>query len=120
MKKLSDYQGEQAIELWADLLVPLTNIFGDPKMQNVFTGKMPRIKKAQKILTAHKEDTEAILLKIDPTPLNGLNIVVRLVNLILEIENSEEIKGFFASARQASAATTSSGDVTETTTENEK
>ena len=29
MKKLSDYKGDDAIELWADLLDPLTVIFTD-------------------------------------------------------------------------------------------
>ena len=29
MKRLSDYQGEEAIELWADLLDPISDILTD-------------------------------------------------------------------------------------------
>ena len=39
MKKLSDYQGEEALELWADLIEPMSEILVDPEMKKVFESK---------------------------------------------------------------------------------
>ena len=35
MKKLSDYKGDEAIELWADLLEPMTEILGDKDIAKI-------------------------------------------------------------------------------------
>ena len=115
MKKLSDYTGEAAIELWADLLDPLTSIFGDEKVQKAVIGNGSMMSKAQIILSEHKAEAVAIMQRIDPTPINGLNIITRLVGLISEIEKSEEFAGFFDSPSQETTERGSSGSVTEST-----
>lgn len=115
MKKISDYQGEEAIELWGDLLEPLAVIFADPEVQLSVTGSGSILSKAQLILSKHKKEAVQILEKIDPTPINGLNVVSRLVNLILEIKNSGEFQDFFESAAQEKTERVSSGSVMENT-----
>ena len=115
MKKLSDYTGEAAIELWADLLDPLTSIFGDEEVQKAVTGGGSLMSKAQIILASHKTDAVKIMQRIDPTPINGLNIITRLVGLISEIESSEEFAGFFGSQTQETTESESSGSVTAST-----
>ena len=113
MKKLSDYKGEEAIELWGDLLEPLTKIIGDEEIRNTVQSKKPKILIAKTILAKHKKEATEILLRIDPTPIDGLNIVLRLVSIISEIGENEEITTFFEFAEQAKKE--SSGSVTENT-----
>lgn len=97
MKKLSDYEGNEAIELWADLLKPMTKIFGDPDVANVMKSHKPPVIIAQTILESHTAEATEIMLRIDPTPINGLNLITRLVSLVMEFVNTEELRGFFPS-----------------------
>ena len=112
MKRLSDYKGDEAIELWADLLEPLTEILTDKEIANTFRSGKSKILIAKTILKDHKKDAEKILLRIDPTPIDGLNIVLRLVALLGELGESEELKSFFGFAEQVKMANESFGSVT--------
>ena len=113
MKKLTDYVGDEAIELWADLLEPLTTILGDKKVVEVIQSGKPKMLIAKEILKEHSDEAKEILLRIDDTPINGLNIVVRLVAVLADIGQSEEIKSFFGYAEQAKTGNGSSGSPTE-------
>lgn len=119
MKKLSDYQGEEAIELWADLIDPLTEILGDERVKDVVTKGKSRLDIAKTILKEHKKEATEILLRIDPTPINGLNILLRLIGLLGEMSTSEEIKSFFGFAEQVKTDEESSGLLTANTEANE-
>lgn len=113
MKKLSDYKDEEALELWGDLIEPMTKILADDDVQkSLGSGKAPFLI-AKDILSAHKEDAVEILLRIDPTPLDGVNIIVRVVSVVLEFMNTPELKGFFKSAGQAKTEAGSTGSATE-------
>lgn len=96
MKRLSDYTDEEAIDLWADLLDPITVIIKDPNLQDL-RQKAP-IEMAKEIIKLHKSEVTEILLRIDPTPITGLNLIVRVVDVIMEIEESSEIMSFFDSS----------------------
>lgn len=109
MKRLSDYQGEEAIELWADLIVPLTGILGDKKIAEVVNSGQPKLMIAREILKNHAKEAEEIMLRIDPEPLDGLNIILRLVNLLAELGERDDIKSFFGYAGQAKTESESSG-----------
>lgn len=115
MKRLSDYQGEEAIELWADLLDPISDILTDTEVAQETKAGKPPIVIAKIILKRHKEAAEQILLRIDPEPLNGLNIIIRLVALLAEIGSRDELKSFFGYAAQVKEKNTSSGLATEST-----
>ena len=117
MKRLSDYQGEAAIELWMELLEPLTDIFSDKEVQNAITSGGSTLSKAKTVLKNHKKEAAEILLAIDDTPINGLNIILRLVNLLLEFEHSEDFADFFGSSAEATKESASSGSVTAITEE---
>lgn len=116
MKKLSDYKGEEAIELWADLLEPIGTILADKEVQTALSTQGSAMQKVQAVLKNHKSEASKILLAIDPTPITGLNIIARLLDLVLEIENSEEFSGFFGSAQQKTEDE-SFGSVTESVSE---
>lgn len=109
MKKLSDYKDEEALELWGDLLEPATKILSDRTLANIVKAGKPPIVIARTILKKYKAQATAILLRIDPTPLDGLNIIVRLMDVIKDIGQNEELKSFFGFAEQATKDDTSSG-----------
>lgn len=115
MKNLSDYKNDEAIELWADLLDPLSEILTDEKIRTVVQSNKNRLEIAKTILKEHPQETNDILLRIDPTPIDGLNIVLRLVSVITDIGKNEEIKGFFGYAEQAKKADGSGGSAMEST-----
>lgn len=115
MKKLSDYKGEDAIEIWADLLTPLGAIINDEKIAKAVTSGENRILIAKQILESHKKEATEILLRIDNTELNGLNILIRLANILQELGESEELKSFFGYAEQVTMGNEYSGSATENT-----
>jgi hypothetical protein len=113
MKKLSDYKGEDAIELWGDLIDLMTPILADREIADIVKSGKPKIMIAKAILATHKQDAVKILLRIDPTPIDGLNIVIRLVAIITEIGQDETVKDFFGFAEQAKTGKESTGLLTE-------
>lgn len=115
MKKLSDYKDEEAIELWGDLLEPLTNIISDNEVKELL--KTSKLKCAQVVLKKHKSDAITMLKRIDDSEIDGLNLVLRLTELLAEIGSNEDIKGFFGFAELTDKEFT--GSVTENTEEKE-
>lgn len=112
MKTLSDYKGEDALTLWADLIGPMARILGDEKTKKAFsTGNAIIISKC--MLEDHKKEACEIMLRVDPTPIDGLNIVSRLLGIILEILNREDMRGFFVSAGQEQTENVSFGSAME-------
>ena len=95
MKKLSDYQGNDAIELWADLLEPVALIFADKEIKELAQSKKAPLYIAKEALKSHPKEITEILLRIDDTPIDGLTVIKRLVNLIKELMESSEAKSFF-------------------------
>ena len=116
MKKLSDYKGEDAIDLWADLLEPLSTIFTNQEIVKIYRDKTATVvSKSKAILKECRKETIELLERIDDTPVDGLNIIIRLIELLSELESEESLKGFFGFAGQATMENVSSGSVTEST-----
>ena len=115
MKRLSDYTGDEAIELWADLLEPISKILGDEQVKASIQGGESKMKIAQKILKDHKAEAVDILTRIDDSPVNGLNLILRVVNLLTEFSESDEIKSFFGYAEQIATTKESPISATENT-----
>jgi len=105
MKRLSDYKDDEAIELWGELLEPISVIFSDSS--EIMSDKKKTIAaKAKAILKAHPEEVKEILLIIDDTPVNGLNILFRLIALLQDFEDGAD---FFTSAEQERTVSGSTG-----------
>lgn len=120
MKKLSDYKEEQAIELWADILDYFVEIVGDPHIAMMLRQKKAPLKTAQVILKRYPEPCSKLLLRIDPTPLDGLNIIVRLVSVLKEVGEDKDIQSFFPSLADAQKKLeTNSGSAMENTEESQ-
>lgn len=114
MKKLGDYKDEAAIELWADLLDPISEILQDKDIAKAYKSGANPVKMAQVISKKKPKATMDLLLRVDPTPVDGLNIVIRLVEVLMELQHTEELKGFFGSAGTVTESV-SSGNATEST-----
>lgn len=108
MKKLSDYQGEEAIELYADLIEPISAIFTDDEIKEMRKTKgVSMLNIASVALKKHPKEIENILLRIDPEPIDGANILKRLMILLSDIGKTDGLQDFFPSAGQENTETSS-------------
>lgn len=113
MKKLSDYKGEEAIEVWGDLLDPTIKILADPVVAKAMrTGKAP-LEIAKEVLKNHKNEAKEIVLRVDPTPIDGINFPARIASIVMDFLNNDAMKDFFASAGQAKMEEEPTGSATE-------
>lgn len=115
MKKLSDYKGEEAIELWADLIEPFVSMISNDKVKAAISARKKPIDIAKVMLKENADAGQQILLAIDPTPVDGVNAFVRIINILLEMLNNPEFMSFFGFAVKETEASESSGNVTENT-----
>lgn len=118
--KLSDYKGEDALELLANIIEPAMEIFSDKRISEAAKSKMARGALVKMILKNHKKSILEIMAYIDgedPTTYNPgvFTIPVRL----LELFNDEEFTELFHSLGQKSSDQLS-GPATEATQESEK
>lgn len=98
MKKLSDYKGEEAFELWADLMEPIVHVLQDEEVIRMMRDRASRFRLAAYILREHKEEAVQITERIDPEePVNGLNLIVKVVRLLAEIGSDPIVADFFGS-----------------------
>ena len=115
MKKLSDYKDDEAIELWGEMLDPMIRILGDKSIaSDLRTGKPPLII-AKDIIKTHTEDAREIMLLIDPTPIDGINVIARLASIVMDFIRNDSLKDFFKSAGQAMTEEEPTGSATEIT-----
>lgn len=113
MKKLSDYKGEEAIEVWGDLLDPTIKILADPVIAKAMrTGKAP-LMIAKDVMKNHKDEAKEIILRIDPAPIDGINFAARVASIVMDFLNNDALKDFFASAGQAKTEKDPTGSATE-------
>jgi hypothetical protein len=97
--KLSEIQGERAIEVIADLIEPLSNIAIDPNIKSVLsfkkkeneTAEEAAVKAIQKnipvLLKHHKKDVAkvlGVLEGVDPEKLNILEILKGLTDMMAD------------------------------------
>lgn len=113
MKKLSDFKGEEAILLWADLLDGFTEICTDEEIANALRAKKPALITAKLIVKRKPKEACNILLRIDNTPIDGLNLIARLAALIMEMVNDPTISSFFGSLAEVKKDSASTGSATE-------
>lgn len=96
MKKLSDYTGEQAVELWAEIMPMIGSVISDGTVKEIIQQGGTALELAGGILGVKAKEVAGILTAIDPTPVSGLNIIGRLVSLITEVSSDPALADFFA------------------------
>lgn len=116
--KLSEYRGEDALDLLADMLEPTATILADRKIWELARGgkKIDGIKYAIK---EYKKEIIEILASIDGVPASEYKCnVFTLPMRVLDIVNDEELQSFFISQFQ-NMDETSFGTATEIMQETE-
>lgn len=104
MKKLSEYKDEEALDVLADLIDPVLNIFSDKEVADWYR-KGVIIKSVQVAIKNHKTDVMNML-----TTLNRGEYHCTLISLpkdLFEVFNDKELKDFFVSQEQIISETLS-------------
>ena len=111
MKKLSEYKDEEALELLADLIDPVTEIIIDKEVVKEF--KKNKLRGISKAIKKHKSAVFRCLAVLDGTPDKEYHCnIVTLPKTILEIINDKDLIDFFNSQSQETDEG-SSGSATE-------
>lgn len=104
--KLSEYKNEQAIEILAKLLGPVSKIMTDIKVKKLFEKGATKIEMTQVLLENYSHEIIEILAIIDDTPVEEYEVnVFTLPKKLLEILNDEELSDFFGLQGQNLAQT---------------
>ena len=113
--KLSEYQGEAALDILADLIEPAGEIMSDKEIGDVF--KENRFKAIGMAIKNHKKAVMQILATMDGVPVDEYKCnVFSLPVKILELLNDPDIIQLFTYQGQTGDAN-SSGSVSENTEE---
>lgn len=119
--KLSDFKGEDALDVLADIIEPATEIVNDEEIKDAFSddGKGKKLAAVVKIaLKKHKHAVLEILAACEQKPYEEYVQTVTVFTLplkALEIFNDRELVAFFQSSLGMSTGE-SSGDATANTT----
>ena len=105
--KLSDYKGEEAIEVLADIIEPLTAILGDKDLREFVADnkgkKIPRIAYIKPILKNHPKEVIEVLAGIEKEPVEEYEKKVNILTLpmkLLELVNDPQMQSLFTSQGQ--------------------
>lgn len=111
MKRLSEYKDEQALDMLADLIDPVVNIFGDEKVAN-FLRNGNNIKAVQIAIKNHSKDVITMLAILEGVPREEYHCnLLTLPKVLLNIFNDPDLMGFF-DAQGEMALETPSGSAT--------
>lgn len=114
---LSEIKGEDAFDVLADILDPLSAISTDEEVSRVYKTET-RLELVKLLLKKHKREVLEIMAALDRTPVDEYEVsLVTLPAKVLELINDPALKGFFPSPEQKE---TSSGSATENTEVAEK
>lgn len=101
MIKITDIKGEEAIEVLADVIEPLTAIFADKEMLKLANGDgATAIKYISVALKNHKAEVLQIMARLENKPLEEYKKEVNILTLpmqLLTIANDESVKALFNS-----------------------
>ena len=120
MRDLFDVTGEEALDLLADAVEPLSVIFKDKElMKAVGNPKISTLEKVQMLIRAHKAEVFQLMALIDGEDVkdykpNVFTLPIRLNQLVSDERIVEALSQVFPSSPQKEVSG-SSGDVTENT-----
>ena len=111
--KLSDYKGGEAIDLLADLLTPIVNIYQDETFRDALDEKKSNLEIVQLLLKSHKEDVLYMMALIDQEdPATYEPSIFGLPMKLLEIMQMPEVSMLFT-LRGQKIESENSGSATE-------
>lgn len=119
--RLSDFKGEEALDVLADIIEPLTAIFADEEFQKLTKQKgTPAVKFVKPMIKNHKKELIEVLARLENKPVEEYKQEMTLMSLplqVLQFINDPEIQNLFHSQSQKeqkpSASTGSAPENTE-------
>ena len=95
--KLSDYKNEDALDLLADIIDPVSEIKTDKELHQAIKGQN-KLGVVKLIIKSHKAEILEILATLDGVPVDQYECnVFTLPVRILELVNDKELASFFTS-----------------------
>jgi len=114
MRKLSEIQNEDALDVIADILDPVIEICQDDELKEVMT-KNDRMAAIKIAIKNHKEAIMLILATLDGEPLETYKInLIQIPTKLMELFNDPDMAAFFQS-QGLKISGVSFGSATETT-----
>ena len=99
--KLSDYKGEEALDVLADIIEPLAMIISDKEIQELARQEnTPAMKFIKPAIKNHKKELIEILARLENQPVEEYEETVNLFTLpmqILDLVNDPEVQSLFRS-----------------------
>ena len=116
MKKLSEYQDEEALDLLAEIIDPTVNIFGDEKVNYYIQNKV-YLKAFQEAFRNHKEDLILMMSILEGVPREEYHFTLKTLPLLfIQVVSDPDLRAFFELQSMTSSAG-SSGSAMENTEE---
>lgn len=115
--RLSDFKGEEAIEVLADMIEPVAEILGDEEIRNSIDGN--KVKLVSLILKRHSKDVIQLLAAMERESVEEYEKKINLFTLpmkLMEIVNDPDVVLLFQSQGQTRDAKFS-GSASETVQE---
>lgn len=118
--RLSDYKGEEALDVLADIIEPLANIITDEEIQKMAKQEnTPVLAMVKPAIKNHKKDLIAILARLENQPVEEYEKTMSLFTLpkqVLELLNDPEVQSLFQSQGKSEITSlASSSSATENT-----
>ena len=114
--KLSEIKGEQALDVLADLIDPVSEIVADKEIYSAVKAKVPSLKVAKLAIKAHKKAVISILAILDGAdPEQYQPNIFELPKKLMEIINDPMVEELFTSQSQpiTGASSGSAMEITE-------
>lgn len=96
MRKLSEIQDDEAMDLLADIIDPLMEISSDPKIKEMSEKKATRLEIVKYVMKNHRGPLKLIMAKLEGVPVEEYHYnVLTLPITLLEIFNEPEVSKLF-------------------------
>ena len=118
--RLSEYKGEEALDVLADIIEPLANIIADEEIQKLNKqANTPLIAMVKPAIKNHKKDLIEILARLENQPVEQYEKNMSLLTLpkqVMELLNDSEVQSLFQSQGKSEITSlASSSSATENT-----
>lgn len=94
--KLSEYKNEDALELLADLIEPVSVLMTDEQLKKMVTADAKKLDIARYLLKSHNKEIIAVLARLNGADVYDANIV-DILTQVLDLINDPVLTDFFES-----------------------
>ena len=103
--KLSDYKGEEALDVLADIIEPLAMIISDKEIQELSKQKnVPAVRFIKPAIKNHKKELIQVLARLENQPVEEYEKTITIFTLpsqVLDLINDPEVQSLFRSQERS-------------------